>query len=42
MNISEMLQPHRPLNQIADPTEQSAAEQVRTWFEMEFLNVLMD
>jgi predicted nucleotidyltransferase component of viral defense system len=33
---------HRPLNQIADPTERAAAEQVRTWFEMEFLNVLMD
>jgi hypothetical protein len=33
---------HRPLNQIADPTERSAAEQVRTWFEKEFLNVLMD
>ncbi len=33
---------HRPLNQIADPTERAAAERVRTWFEMEFLNVLMD
>ena len=33
---------HRPLNQIADPTERAAAEQVRTWFEMEFLDVLMD
>lgn len=33
---------HRPLNQIADPTERSAAEQVRTWFETEFLNVFMD
>jgi hypothetical protein len=42
MNTSEMLQPHHPLNQITDPTEQSAAERVRTWFETEFLNVLMD
>jgi len=33
---------HRPLNQIADPTERAAAEQVRTWFETEFLNVVMD
>ena len=33
---------HRPLNQIADPTERAAAERVRTWFEMEFLNVVMD
>jgi len=33
---------HRPLNQIADPTERAAAERVRTWFEEEFLNVLMD
>jgi hypothetical protein len=33
---------HRPLNQIADPTERAAAERVRTWFEKEFLNVLMD
>jgi len=33
---------HRPLNQIADPTGRAAAEQVRTWFEKEFLNVLMD
>ena len=33
---------HRPLNQIADPTERVAAEGVRTWFEEEFLNVLMD
>jgi hypothetical protein len=33
---------HRPLNQITDPTERSAAEQVRTWFEMEFLNVFVD
>ena len=33
---------HRPLNQITDPTEQAAAEKVRTWFEKEFLNALMD
>jgi hypothetical protein len=33
---------HRPLKQIADPTERAAAEQVRTWFEKEFLNVLVD
>jgi len=33
---------HRPLNQIADPTERAAAQRVRTWFEKEFLNVLMD
>ena len=33
---------HRPLNQITDPTERSAAEGVRTWFEKEFLNVLVD
>ncbi len=33
---------HRPLNQIADPTEQAAAEQARTWFETEFLDALMD
>jgi len=33
---------HRPLSQIADPAERAAAEHVRTWFEMEFLNVLMD
>ena len=33
---------HRPLNQIADPTERAAAERVRAWFEKEFLNVLMD
>jgi hypothetical protein len=33
---------HRPLNQIADPTERVAAERVRTWFKEEFLNVLMD
>jgi hypothetical protein len=42
MNISEMLQPHHPLNQIADPTERAAAERVRTWFETEFLDALMD
>jgi len=33
---------HRPLEQIADPTERTAAERVRTWFGEEFLNVLMD
>jgi len=33
---------HRPLNQITDPTERAAAAQVRTRFEKEFLNVLMD
>ena len=33
---------HRPLNQIADPTERAAAAQVRTWFKEGFLNVLMD
>ena len=33
---------HRPLSQIADPTERAAAERVRTWFEKEFLNVLVD
>jgi hypothetical protein len=33
---------HRPLNQIADPTERAAAERARTWFEEEFLNVLVD
>jgi len=37
-----MLDPHRPLNQITDPTERAAAEQVRTWFERELLNALMD
>ena len=33
---------HRPLTQIADSAQQSAAEQVRTWFTKEFLDVLMD
>lgn len=33
---------HRPLNQIADPTERAAAEQARTWFKTEFLDALMD
>ena len=33
---------HRPLNQIADPTERAAAERARTWFDKEFLNVLVD
>jgi len=33
---------HRPLNQIADTAERARAERVRTWFEKEFLNVLMD
>ena len=33
---------HRPLDQITDPTERAAAERVRTWFEKELLNVLMD
>jgi len=33
---------HRPLDQIADTAERARAERVRTWFEEEFLNVLMD
>ena len=33
---------HRPLDQIADPNERAVAERVRTWFEKELLNVLLD
>jgi hypothetical protein len=33
---------HRPLTQISDLTQQAEAEQIRTWFTEEFLNVLMD
>jgi hypothetical protein len=33
---------HRPLEQISDANERMAAERVRTWFAMEFLNALED
>jgi len=33
---------HRPLTQIKDPEERTAAERVRTWFSTEFLNALLD
>ena len=33
---------HRPLDKIADPAEQAAAERVRTWFGKEFRNALVD
>jgi hypothetical protein len=33
---------HRPLDQITDSTQQSAAEQVRAWFRKEFLDALVD
>jgi len=33
---------HRPLEQIADPAQRSAAEQLRTWFRTEFLHALVD
>jgi hypothetical protein len=33
---------HRPLEKINDPTQRTAAQQVREWFSKEFLNVLPD
>jgi len=33
---------HRPLEQIADPAQRLAAEQLRTWFRTEFLHALVD
>jgi hypothetical protein len=33
---------HRPLEEIADPAQRTQAEQVRSWFAMEFLNALLD
>jgi hypothetical protein len=33
---------HRPLNNIPDPVQREAAEQVRTWFTREFLDALVD
>lgn len=33
---------HRPLDQIADSAKRAAAERGRIWFEMEFLNALLD
>jgi hypothetical protein len=33
---------HRPVNQISDPGQRAEAEQVRTWFEEEFLDALVD
>lgn len=33
---------HRPLGQIADPTRRAEAEDVRVWFEGEFLDALAE
>ena len=33
---------HRPLDRIADPTERSAAERARRWYEKELLDALVD
>lgn len=33
---------HRPLEQIEDPSRREAAERLRTWFQTEFLDALVD
>jgi hypothetical protein len=38
-HLSRIIQ-HRPLDNIDDPDQRTAAQQVRSWFQMEFLDVL--